>query len=188
MRLALMVLWMMLGAVTPAMAQLNIGIGIGLPGVSIGINLPVYPELVQVPGYPVYYAPRLNTNYFFYDGMYWVYEGDNWYASSWYNGPWGVVGPEVVPVFMLRIPVRYYRAPPGTFVGGARMPRRAGASAGAMTGSSVAAVGIAGIAVPRRRPRRYRRTSGSFQALAIRKWNNSARFKIRIIATSRTIR
>ena len=85
--------------------------------VSIGINLPVYPELVPVPGYPVYYAPQVNSNYFFYDGMYWVYQGDNWYASSWYNGPWGLVGPEVVPLFVLRVPVRYYRQPPAYFRG-----------------------------------------------------------------------
>jgi hypothetical protein len=98
-------------------ATAQVSIGIGLPGVSIGINLPLYPELVPVPGYPVYYAPRLNSNYFFYDGMYWVYQGDNWYASSWYNGPWGPVGPELVPLFVLRIPVSYYRNPPGYFHG-----------------------------------------------------------------------
>jgi hypothetical protein len=100
---------------TSAIAQVSIGIG--FPGVSIGINLPLYPELVRVPDYPVYYAPRLNANYFFYDGMYWVYEGDTWYASTWYNGPWGLVDPDVVPLFVLRIPVRYYRAPPGYFRG-----------------------------------------------------------------------
>ena len=115
MRNALIVLWMLLCWVAPAEAQVSIGIG--LPGVSIGINLPLYPELVPVPGYPVYYAPRLNSNYFFYDGMYWVYQGDNWYASSWYNGPWGLVAPEVVPLFVLRIPVRYYRDPPAYFRG-----------------------------------------------------------------------
>lgn len=115
MRYGLIVLWMLLWSVTSAIAQVSIGIG--LPGVSIGINLPVYPELVPVPGYPVYYAPRLNSNYFFYDGMYWVYQGDNWYASSWYNGPWGLVAPEVVPLFVLRIPVRYYRHPPAYFRG-----------------------------------------------------------------------
>ena len=115
MRYVLMVLWMLLGAVTIAPAQVSIGIG--LPGVSIGINVPLFPELVRVPGYPVYYAPRVNSNYFFYDGMYWVYQGDNWYASSWYNGPWGLVAPAVVPLFVLRIPVRYYRAPPVYFRG-----------------------------------------------------------------------
>jgi len=115
MRYLLIVLLMLLGSVTSAMAQVSIGIG--LPGVSIGINLPVYPELVRVPGYPVYYAPRLNSNFFFYDGMYWVYQGDNWYTSSWYNGPWGLVAPAYVPLFVLRIPVRYYRAPPAYFRG-----------------------------------------------------------------------
>jgi hypothetical protein len=115
MRYALIVLWVLLLSATSAIAQVSIGIG--LPGVSIGINLPVYPELVPVPGYPVYYAPRLNSNFFFYDGMYWVYQGDNWYASSWYNGPWGLVGPQYVPLYILRVPVRYYRSPPPYFRG-----------------------------------------------------------------------
>ncbi len=98
-----------------ALAQLSIGIG--FPHVSIGINLPVYPELVAVPGYPVYYAPQLEANFFFYDGMYWVYQDDNWYSSSWYNGPWWLEDPELVPLFVLRIPVRYYRRPPLYFRG-----------------------------------------------------------------------
>jgi hypothetical protein len=115
MRYGLIVLSMLLWSVNPAMAQLSIGIG--LPSVSIGINLPLYPELVRVPGYPVYYAPQVNTNYFFYDGMYWVYQDDNWYASYWYNGPWDLFDPGVVPLFVLRIPVRYYRAPPVYFRG-----------------------------------------------------------------------
>lgn len=115
MRYGFIVFLMLLGAATSATAQVSIGIG--LPGVSIGINLPVYPDLVPVPGYPVYYAPRLNSNFFFYDGLYWVYQEDNWYASSWYNGPWGLVAPQVVPVFILRIPVRYYSVPPVYFRG-----------------------------------------------------------------------
>lgn len=115
MRYILIAFLMLLGSLTSALAQVSVGIG--LPGVSIGINLPVFPELVRVPGYPVYYAPRLDWNFFFYDGMYWVYQGDNWYASSWYNGPWGLVGPEYVPLFILRIPVRYYRVPPVYFRG-----------------------------------------------------------------------
>ncbi|MFC6520195.1 hypothetical protein ACFQAT_10860 [Undibacterium arcticum] len=61
MRYGLIVLWMLFGSVTSATAQVSIGIGV--PGVSIGINLPVFPELVQVPGYPVYYAPQLPSNF-----------------------------------------------------------------------------------------------------------------------------
>jgi hypothetical protein len=114
-RNGLVVLSLVLGSMASAAAQVSIGVW--LPGVSIGINLPVYPQLVAVPGYPVYYAPHLHSNYFFYDGMYWVFQSDNWYVSSWYNGPWGLVGPEAVPVFLLRVPVRYYRVPPPYFRG-----------------------------------------------------------------------
>lgn len=85
--------------------------------INIGINVPIYPELVVVPGYPVYYAPQLEANYFYYDGAYWVYQDDYWYESSWYNGPWVLVDPEFVPVFILRIPVFYYRRPPVYFHG-----------------------------------------------------------------------
>jgi hypothetical protein len=115
MRYALIVLLMLFGLLTSAVAQVSINIG--LPGVNIGINLPLYPKLERVPGYPVYYAPRMNSNYFFYDGMYWVYQQDRWYASSWYNGPWGLVEPWYVPVYVLRIPVRYYRDRPEYFRG-----------------------------------------------------------------------
>lgn len=114
-RYGIIVLSMMICSATFAGAQVSIGIG--LPNLSIGINLPVYPELAPVPGYPVYYAPQVNGNYFFYDGMYWVYQNDNWYASTWYNGPWGFVEPYAVPLFVLRIPVRYYRQPPVYFRG-----------------------------------------------------------------------
>src|ERR1700754_4783045 len=81
-------------------------------GISIGINIPTYPRLVAVPGYPVYYAPGVNSNYFFYDGMYWDFYNDNWYASRWYNGPWTAVDPYEVPTYLLRVPVSYYRRPP----------------------------------------------------------------------------
>ena len=114
-RIGLVVACMVLCAATYAPAQVSIGIG--APGVSIGINVPLYPQLVPVPGYPVYYAPNVNANYFFYDGMYWALQYGNWYASTWYNGPWAYVNPVAVPAFILRIPVRYYRAPPVYFRG-----------------------------------------------------------------------
>jgi hypothetical protein len=111
----LLVASLLLGSVPSAHAQVSVSVG--MPSLSIGINVPAYPELVQVPGYPVYYAPRASANYFFYDGAYWVFAGDRWYASSWYNGPWQVVAPEQVPLYVLRVPVRYYRRPPPYFRG-----------------------------------------------------------------------
>ena len=99
-------LFLCLGIATPALAEVR---------VSIGINVPAYPTLQRIPNYPVYYAPSLPANYFFYDGLYWVFDGGDWYASTWYNGPWHVVDRFEVPVYLLRVPVRYYRAAPTTF-------------------------------------------------------------------------
>lgn len=114
-RCAAAVLSILLSVASPAATQVSIGIAV--PGASIGIQMPGYPAFVQVPSYPVYYAPRLQMNLFFYDGLYWVYQQDNWYASSWYDGPWRAVAPQTVPLYVLRVPVRYYRNPPGYFRG-----------------------------------------------------------------------
>jgi hypothetical protein len=121
----LLVVMLLSSPLAPALAQVEIQIG--LPSISIGINQPDYPQLVQLPGYPVYYDPNADTNYFFYDGMYWVYQGDNWYSSSWFNGPWALMTPEYVPLFILRVPVSYYRRPPEYFRGwGSDAPPRWG--------------------------------------------------------------
>jgi len=117
MRNLIIVLSMLLLPLSAARAEVSFGIGISVPGVSIGINMPMYPRLVAVPGYPVYYDPMVDANYFFYDGMYWVFQGDDWYVSGWYNGPWQMVEREYVPLYVLRIPVRYYRRPPPYFRG-----------------------------------------------------------------------
>ena len=114
MRHALIGLLVMLATVAaPASAQVSFAYS--GPGISIGINVPTYPVLHRIPNYPVYYAPSLHTNYFFYDGVYWVYDGGTWYESPWYNGPWYAVDPYNVPVYILRVPVRYYQAPPVYF-------------------------------------------------------------------------
>ncbi len=100
-----------------ASSELQMSVGIGLPSVNIGIYVPAYPEFVVVPGYPVYYTPQMEANYFFYDGLYWIYQDNSWYESSWYDGPWWLVDPDEVPLFILRVPVRYYRVPPAYFIG-----------------------------------------------------------------------
>lgn len=114
MRYLLIVLAMLLPA---AASQADVSVRIGVPGISIGINVPEYPRLVRVPGHPVYYDPRVSLNLFFYDGLYWVFQDDSWYVSTWYNGPWDWVDPFDVPVYVLRVPVRYYRLPPPYFRG-----------------------------------------------------------------------
>jgi hypothetical protein len=112
--------WALLVAGTlalPATAQTQLSIEVAVPGVSLGIVTGGYPSFARVPDVPVYYAPRGELNLFFYDGLYWVYQRDNWYASSWYDGPWRRVRSDGVPLFVLRVPVRYYRSPPSYFRG-----------------------------------------------------------------------
>lgn len=86
----------------------------------IDVDLPAYPDMQPIEDLPVYYAPGVESNYFFYDGMYWDYYDDAWYSSPWYNGPWTLVDPVYVPTYLLWVPVRYYHRPPAFFRGWAR--------------------------------------------------------------------
>ena len=47
-RYLLIALPLLLCPVSSAYAEISVGIG--LPGISIGINMPAYPQLIQVPG------------------------------------------------------------------------------------------------------------------------------------------
>jgi hypothetical protein len=115
MRYLLAVLTLLLVPLAPARADVHVVIGIAVPGVSIGINIPAYPRLVRMQGHPVFWDPYLDFNLFFYDGLYWVFVDDDWYVSDWYDGPWRLVARLHVPVYLLRVPVRYYRRPPPYF-------------------------------------------------------------------------
>ncbi|HEX9418067.1 MAG TPA: hypothetical protein VGA81_03370 [Methylomirabilota bacterium] len=148
-----------LGAAGPATAQVSVSIGV--PSIDIGIHLPALPALTLVPGSPVYYAPSVDGNFFFYDGMYWVYQNDNWYSSSWYSGPWALVDPEIVPPFILQVPVRYSVGPQRIFTVGRRALRRGGPSTGAPPGPRSIGAGIKGTALTCRPPLPCRPTSAS---------------------------
>ena len=114
MRSTLLALSLLLAPLAPAQAHDHGG---GRVGLSISLGFSAFPELVQVPGSPVYYAPRVAANYFFHDGLFWLFSSDRWYSSAWYDGPWDEVAPEFVPAFVLRVPVSYYRSPPRYFSG-----------------------------------------------------------------------
>ncbi len=96
--------------------ELSVALRVGIPGGRLGLRFNQYPHLTLIPGYPVYYAPQLASNYFFYENRYWVFEEDDWYTSDWYDGPWYRMERDEVPLFLLRVPVRYYRRPPPFFV------------------------------------------------------------------------
>jgi hypothetical protein len=101
-------LLLLAAAAFPAMAQ---------DYYDVDVNLPEYPEMQPVPDSPVYYAPAVDSNYFYYDGQYWDYYNDGWYSSAWYNGPWTYVDPVYVPTYILWVPISYYHHRPGYWHG-----------------------------------------------------------------------
>lgn len=83
----------------------------------LDVDLPSYPEMQPIPESPVYYAPAVDANYFYYDGQYWDYFDDGWYSSPWYNGPWTFVDPIFVPTYILWVPIHYYHHRPAYWHG-----------------------------------------------------------------------
>jgi hypothetical protein len=107
--LALALLWL------PGRAAAQGAVHLDLLGAGSGTDRPAYPRLVPVPSSPVYYDPIGASNLFFYDGRYWVYQGDAWYLSDWFAGPWELVARDAVPLHLLRVPIWFYRQQPGAF-------------------------------------------------------------------------
>ena len=108
MKRILLAAFLFLSSILPAAAQ---------EYYDIDVDLPQYPEMLPVPDSPVYYAPSVDSNYFYYDGQYWDYFNDRWYASPWYNGPWAYVDPVYVPTYVLWVPIRYYHKHPAHWHG-----------------------------------------------------------------------
>jgi len=94
-------------------ADVHIGINIGVPPPPPPVVVEAPPPLVVVPRTPVYYAPSLPYNYFYYGGLYYTFHGDHWFHAASFNGPWSFVTVERVPRPLLTVPVGYYRVPPG---------------------------------------------------------------------------
>jgi hypothetical protein len=96
----------------PALAD-SVSIGINTPDVSFGLNIGATPKLVPVQGLPVYHAPSVQHNYFFYSGHYYLFHEGGWYSAVHHNGPWAAVAVHRVPQPILAVPVTYYKVPPG---------------------------------------------------------------------------
>ena len=95
----------------PAQAT-SLSIGMRTDNVSLGIRIGEEPRLVVVPGTPVYEAPTLPYNYFYYGGRFYLYHEGPWLRVASYNGPWTVIAIEQVPRPILRVPAEHYRARP----------------------------------------------------------------------------
>jgi len=171
----------------PATAQVSIGIGISGPGVSIGVHFPVYPRLVRVPGYPVYYAPALEANYFFSplltatSGCLSTTIGMQAVGTTG-HGPWCNRTPCRISCSRCLCATTVRR--PLAFALGPVRRRLVGASTGARHGSGSTRIGIVGFRVRSRHQPRCRITSGLTQAISTPAQRPSAAFKTSTTAMS----
>jgi hypothetical protein len=88
----------------PAMARVNVNIGIALPP-PIVVQTP--PAMVLLPSAPgVYVAPDVSVDLFFWNGWWWRPWGGHWYRSRYYDRGW-VYYRSGVPTFYHRVNPRW---------------------------------------------------------------------------------
>ena len=100
---------MLLSGASATAADVKIQLGLGVPP----LVLTAPPQLVVVPGTPVYYAPDVSANLFFYNGRYYTVANGVWSMAPDYTGPWAVIQIGQVPAPVAAVPVEYYKIPPG---------------------------------------------------------------------------
>ncbi len=99
-------------SLTPAFAEVNVGISIGVPPPLVFEGPP---DVVVVPSGSayVYMVPDFPGLYFYNNFWFRFYDG-RWYRSRMYNGSWVRVKRSLVPRFVLDVPPDYYDSlPPG---------------------------------------------------------------------------
>jgi hypothetical protein len=93
--------------------SVSVGINIGAPPPPPPYVVQGPPQLVVVPGTPVYYAPSLSFNFFAYSGRYYTYYNGGWFMTANFGTPWNYVAVQRVPRPVRGVPVTYYKVPPG---------------------------------------------------------------------------
>lgn len=94
---------------TSSTAEVNVSVGIQLPGLVISAP----PVMAVIPGTYVYYPPEVNGEIFFYQGHWYRPNRGGWVIANGYNGPWRSVAAGGEPRALAGIPHGYRNMPPG---------------------------------------------------------------------------
>ncbi len=88
---------------THGTAQVNVSVGISLPGLVISTP----PVMAVIPETYVYYPPEVSVDIFFYQGHWYRPHRGGWFIANGYNGPWRSVAVGRVPRAVVNIPHGY---------------------------------------------------------------------------------
>lgn len=77
------------GMFSPGTSEAGIGLSAAIP--LPGLRLAASPSLALIAGTPVYFAPDVEADLFFYHGNWYRPYGGEWYVSAEFGGPWGRV-------------------------------------------------------------------------------------------------
>jgi hypothetical protein len=88
---------------TNSTAEINVSVGVSLPGLVI----PAPPYMAVVPGTYVYYPSEVSADIFFYHGHWYRPHHESWFIANGYNGPWRSVATGHVPRAVINVPHAY---------------------------------------------------------------------------------
>ncbi len=71
-------------------------------------NVEPDPNLVLIPGSSVYYTYSNGELLYYYNGYWWQNADNIWYRSSFYGGPWFIIGYRYVPFDVYYYGPRWY--------------------------------------------------------------------------------
>ncbi len=101
----IVVVFMSVGILSPRTSDAGIGVSIGIP--LPGLRLAAPPDLAIIAGTPVYFAPDIQADLYFYHGNWYRPYGGEWYVSAEFGGPWGHVAIGNVPPPLVDLPPDY---------------------------------------------------------------------------------
>jgi hypothetical protein len=95
----------------------DVNVNIGVPPVAAVVVAPppvmvARPQVVLVPGTPVFTAPNVEFNVFLFGGKYYSHHNDVWYVTPRPGAKWERVAVATVPVEVRGVPVKYYKVKP----------------------------------------------------------------------------
>lgn len=95
---------------SPARAELNVNVNLGIPLPSVVFKEP--PEFILPSALGFYVAVGVPHDLFYVNGSYYLMRNNNWYLSSYYDGPWKPVKYKRLPDNLRRHSyekIRYHR-------------------------------------------------------------------------------